>query len=508
MIALGYAMAWLPPGKMLELSAAIIVLSVGLKLASKGFESVNTEKLIEIAAAMVIFGIAMIPLAYAMSLMKGVGFTEMIVMAVMLGVMTIALKALAKVGPMAIVVAVAFVIFSAALLITAYALRIAAEAFQMLNEVDLLGLAGGLLAFAGAALVLLPGAIMFYVSSIFIGWGLENILGAGVDKLETLSRFAASGLVNLATGMEAIANASYIRFHIGSKFTKWGLQNLMEGIEGASDITIGMMQVLGPGLVALARGMEAIVGAPYGAFKSAAKEVAAGLIPLVGVASIVPTIGGLGEIVSSVAALAVGIGTFADVPAEQFQTKAFYAMMGLWFLSFALAWAGPDFAWGFYIAASLMALNTAIQEFGPAGGFRLQATYFKSALGTIALGLRRYASYVEDAANRVVMAVSKTMSAASWLDMFGLDEVVKSSAAISVKTELEDKREESEFRESQTDLLEGIKNGIATLTEKVENISATESLKEGVDNINKLLATWLPDIAEDDKGLSTATNRW
>jgi len=130
------------------------------------------------------------------------------------------------------------------------------------------------------------------------------------------------------------------------------------------------------------------------------------------------------------------------------------------------------------------------------------------ALWTISNGMRAYAYYVENSAARVSSAIMEVTRSMWLLKLSGLDEMVRTAATVTVKTELEDKQREAEDRAGQTELLEDIKGALGTLTSIVADIIVGGETTAHLEEIRKQVVLWLPEIAEKDKGLATQTNQW
>lgn len=481
--AIGIAMQAIPGGggaaAMLAVGAAITGFVLSLAVASRIAATVDVaafNKLPGIAFALGILGAALIPLAFAMSLMKDVDISTFMIMAAGIAVLAITLGFLSTLTGPIMAVSVAFLVFGAAVLVLAGAFWIAAQAFSTLAELDLLSLAGGLIALGAATLAagammiigmplimaamligaaLLVPAMIFWVASLIISAGLSNI-GEGLQSMAG-ANVAGIGLafMMLAVGMVAIVASPWVRFWIASKTIKWGLQNIAIGLFMLSLVPI---DAIGPALIQIANAMRTLIAVA------------------------------------------------GEISSDSFE-KLFLLLRSVAASGLLLAAVGPSFIWAYVAAGGLSALNNAMVSLG-SSDFKGTADQMKLALKTMASGLDRYAYRIEASASRVVNAISDVVGAASLLSLFGLDDIVKSSSAVSVKAELEDKREEADYREESMDMLESIRDAINNLIDKVDSISGASGLSEDLAAIRDATEEYLPEIAEGNKGLGAATSNW
>jgi len=247
-------------------------------------------------------------------------------------------------------------------------------------------------------------------------------------------------------------------FWAASKLIKWGFQNILEGIGDINNLEVmGKSMLLALG--GLAIGVEMVVGSSYFRFWRASKAIAEGLGPLMMIA-----------LLASV-------------------------------FDFPKATNG--------IAKSLKNLGDATKSFGSASGFKTSAIAFRNAVAIIGSGIWYYATYVEQAAARVIDAVATVTASAGLLKLFGLDEIVKTAATVTVKADLEDKNREAADREGQTELLQGIKNALTGISTAMAGLTGGGQTAEQLEQIRTIVGEYLPEIAEGGGGgLVDSTNQW
>jgi hypothetical protein len=105
----------------------------------------------------------------------------------------------------------------------------------------------------------------------------------------------------------------------------------------------------------------------------------------------------------------------------------------------------------------------------------------------------------------IAAALLRLTMAVSWMKMLGGDKLVHSLGIMTVKPALEDKQKESADKKAQIDALTDIKKSVDVLNKTVQELDFDE--KRGQE-IMALLRQWLPEIAEGNKGLASATNAW
>jgi hypothetical protein len=412
-----------PIEAMCALGVAFVVLAVGSKIMGNAVGS-----MIKAAIAVGIMGLAMIPMAYAMNLLGEVGWGTFGMMAAMIVVFAVAMAVLSPIAIPMMLTAVAFLIFGAALWVIASAMTEAATAFAIFAELPLLAMAGGL---AVLGVAILAAGLMMII-------GMPLMLAA-----------LAIGALLLPLGL---------LFWIASIFIKWGLQNILEGVGG----DVKNLEIMGNSMLAalggLAIGIGMLVNSRYWKFWRASKDIAEGMGPL----------------------------------------------MRLAYWASVLDFAGSTQN----VAKSLKNLSDATKSFGPGAGFKASAKAFSDAVWIIGDGIWYYADYVEQAASRVINAVTQVSASAGMLKMFGLDEAIKTSAAVTVKADLEDKNRETADREGQLELLEGIKSALTGIHSSMSKLAGGGDTTEQLNKISDVVTQYLPEIAESGGGLVDATNQW
>ena len=100
------------------------------------------------------------------------------------------------------------------------------------------------------------------------------------------------------------------------------------------------------------------------------------------------------------------------------------------------------------------------------------------------------------------------LAGAFWLaKMTGLEELVN-AAVLTVKTDLDDKAKETKRAEQNLAALGEVKEAIEKLRKAVEKIAGGGDMGKKVDKIQESIDTYLPEIAEGNRGLATSTNQW
>lgn len=273
LLGLGFALHYMatphspPPVEVLViLAGSLVILAAAAKIAGSA-----TGDMIRAAIGLLVMGAALIPMAFAMNLMKDVGLGTVLMIILMVVVMAVVLAALSALAGPIILISVAFVIFGVALILIAVAALIAAHAFTMMAKLPLVQLAGGLLVLGAAvliagammmlgfpmmALAMLIGASMlitgmaFYLASIAIGAGIRNIMSSMGDQssMRMAGASAAAMLYGISAGAVALVASPFARFWIASKSISAGIRNIVGSFTAAdvakvNDMTMAMKQL-------------------------------------------------------------------------------------------------------------------------------------------------------------------------------------------------------------------------------------------------------------------------
>ena len=172
-------------------------LASGLKSLGKGFSSI-----LKGLAVLALLGVAMIPAAFAFNLIKGVDPMSMIAFSLGLGVLGLAAAGLGMIFPMVL-------LGSLALAVLGVAIIPAAMAMGMLKGVDPAAIAGfalglGLIAIAVAGMgFMLPAILLGALSAMSLGLAIEP----AVKALSGLSGIDSGSIIGFGTGL-AIIGAS------------------------------------------------------------------------------------------------------------------------------------------------------------------------------------------------------------------------------------------------------------------------------------------------------------
>lgn len=251
----------------------------GISNFFKGLSKIKASSIIKAALAIAIVAVALIPAAYAFSLLEGVDPVAMAVFgASMIGI-SLALAVVGSVGP-------TIIMGAAALLIVALALIPAAFAMSMLAGVDpvaMIAFAGaiGIIALATAGLGLIaPLAILGAVALILIGAATVqfakafsmmsevkpeaiNILSKGIKKMinivDDLGLVQAGKLIIKAAALKKIANAVLPFGKAIAAAGKGNAKSLLQAVKGFAKIDTGGMAMAAMGLKMLAVGLMAFI---------------------------------------------------------------------------------------------------------------------------------------------------------------------------------------------------------------------------------------------------------
>lgn len=177
LIVLGYAAYGVPAGKMIEIAVSLVVLAFALKLFTQLAGGINRDML-KIAGAIFILGAAMIPLAYAASIVDA---GRIIGMAIGIAALALSMKLLNNINPQDIARA------SISIVMMGGALYILSLAVKDIDSGKLIGVAFGVLIMAGTMLAVgkigqqaLPGMLMFGIGLIGVAFALQ-IMGKALQ---------------------------------------------------------------------------------------------------------------------------------------------------------------------------------------------------------------------------------------------------------------------------------------------------------------------------------------
>jgi hypothetical protein len=226
---------------LLKFGAALIELSFAMFIMSKAANGINIGGVLKLSIAAAIMGAAMIPMAFAMQMLAGVEWTDVLIA---IGIMTGALLALGLLGylmtpllPGLAIMVLAFMGVAIGLAALGGALLLSAMAFEKLGAIDwgvfstmgdaLLSSVPGLLGFSMAALLFanplsilgimfmsmalagLAAVMVPLATSLEIGASSLDRFASGLDKLgEAADRLSLEKLEKLKELSDAMANAS------------------------------------------------------------------------------------------------------------------------------------------------------------------------------------------------------------------------------------------------------------------------------------------------------------
>ena len=204
-------------GGILAFAASITVMVVAVKALSK-----MGSEVVKGALALSILGVALVPLAFGLSLMKDVGIGTIFVLAAALLTLGVAASIFGGMAanPFFWLGILAIAALGVALLPLAFAMKIAAEAFQIFtNAIDiekmmmigpmLMFAAPGLLAFGAAAVIASPGLILLaFASMLLTASKASEILPPLLESFAEFSeRVNPSNLFRGALGIVALGGA-------------------------------------------------------------------------------------------------------------------------------------------------------------------------------------------------------------------------------------------------------------------------------------------------------------
>jgi len=130
-------------------------------------------------------------------------------------------------------------------------------------------------------------------------------------------------------------------------------------------------------------------------------------------------------------------------------------------------------------------------------------------LASMAVGLNIYAFFVERAAVRISKSLLMVAGSMALLKLTGMDEMIRTAAIVSVKTDVEDRKRDVDRQDKQTETLNAIKDGITKLVASIDSKLSQTQVVEKLDEIKGVVSTWLPEIADGgSRGFGSSLNQW
>ena len=202
-------------------AGSLAILGGGVALMSK--IKVDNKNLLQMAGAMAIVGAAMVPFAFAMNMMKDVGWEQVLASITMMGLAIVGLMAVGAimssgVGAVALLAgAAALVVVGISMMAAAESLNIAGEAFMKLASVDWKGLDGMWAMLADPQIILLGiGAAALIDVGVSLAIASAGLLVAGMtfEKLASINWKGLDGmgaaLLQIVPGLLAFSAASIL----------------------------------------------------------------------------------------------------------------------------------------------------------------------------------------------------------------------------------------------------------------------------------------------------------
>ena len=174
------------PVQMIAFSGALAIFGATAALIGK-----LGSQVMQGAAALLVMGLALVPAAFAFSLLEGLDTDALIAFSIALPLLSLAAAGLGLIAPFIIAGSVAIGALGLAMLPLA-------ASFQMLNGADSTGVVTSLAVFAGLA----PGLMLVAASLFSIAGGLGAMALAGIAALPVMAGLA--GLGTVATGISSI----------------------------------------------------------------------------------------------------------------------------------------------------------------------------------------------------------------------------------------------------------------------------------------------------------------
>lgn len=370
------------PKDMIEVGLALVLFAGSMFLMSKSLGKMPVSAVIKGALAMGILALALIPAAFAFSLLKGVDIGSIIAFSIALPLLALAAAGLGFLAPFIMAGSLALAILGAAIIP-------AALAFQLLGDVDpsiITNFAAGILVLAGTAALLgfliipmMLGSIaiaLLSASLVVLGVGLMAITAGlpGIDALSTLLSMMAEQGMAAAGGLLATGGAMFI-------FSGALLALAFASFFGAPALILlaGAMLVLGTGVALAAGGFKMIAealplladGAGALGASMGVLAIAGGFLLSLGVASLIAA-PGLFVGAAALGFMAVSMGAFAAAVTMAIPGVALLLQLG----SMADAFAS--------ISASMFTMAAGIAAFATAGLLTLPTIMGLIALSFVA----------------------------------------------------------------------------------------------------------------------------
>ena len=307
----------------------------GISNFFKGLSKIKASSIIKAALAIAIVAVALIPAAYAFSLLEGVDPVAMAVFgASMIGI-SLALAIVGGVGP-------TIIMGAAALLIVALALIPAAMAMGMLGGVDPaamiafaasigvialatagLGLIAPIALLGAAALIIIAGATLVFAKAFAMMAGVKpkaiDILGKGIKKMikivGDLGLVESGKLIIKAAALKKVGNAVKPFGQAIAAAGKGDASGLLKSVKGFAKIKQKGMATAAIGLAMLAGGFKAFM--PVFPFLPAMAEALSTMIPQLAVLAPLGEqllLAGLGMLGLGYGMLPFGIGLMIAAP--------------------------------------------------------------------------------------------------------------------------------------------------------------------------------------------------
>ena len=514
---------WKFVGGLIALAIVIGIGTVAFRMLSGAMESLNTGKLLALAALVLAVGVSMMLMAVAVTMVAEAGWAgaaALIMLTVALIAITGGLIAIAVVGgvtlPVLAGIALVLLAVGLAALMTGYGISLMVESIKGLTIES--AIAGGILmlfaiAFAAAAGLVFSGALLLVAAAPLIvlgAWVLGYIIDSLAEKEDALTT-AATGLNTLAEAMAKLVAG-------GNAIT-----TLQETVTSIMDAVDGMIAAMETSLQVVSdyfNGLSSIIlGAVF--------KISVGFV-LLNALITKATIGLAMRVAGyvSLAAMAYDIAISQAIYMIQMASARLSLFMRieniLYAASFRVITASKLLSWAIFYGVISAISSAAMMVESSTGRIKFAfdemitvITHAASGLGGIGMAtweeldfiantFEMYASKMEQAAARVwqsvFMVARPAIVAAS---VFGLDDLIRTETVATVKVMQGDdykaslqKDEENRNRRQQVAKLQEI-------SDKMDNMGVG-----GTEKILALLATYLPMLAENRSSISSNLNKW
>ena len=291
------------PASVIAVTGSLVTLGIAAALLGSLAGNIMTG-----ALAIGVLGLAMVPAAFALSLLEGVNVSSIIAFSVALPLLGLAAAGLGFLAPFIMAGAGALAVLGAAMIPAAVAFNIMAKADleKISKGLTAIGAVGPQLALAGAGMIgLAAGAGILALASpgLILASGALALLGIASNlvakaNLENISKgltaigsvgpqlaLAGAGMVYLAAGAGILALASPALILASGALTLLGIASNLVANANFENIANQLTQLggIGPGLVTAAGGLFAIAGGLTAfAFAMAGASAISGLTSLLG----------------------------------------------------------------------------------------------------------------------------------------------------------------------------------------------------------------------------------